>query len=216
MSEMPARRIVCIAEGHGDGPAVLQLMERWIVLAGRSGEYRVDKNVIRAAGRQAITCPPKANRGVEYYVALAARTNPDGILIVFDGDDECTARRGRRKPSLGQEITQRASRACRESNVAVVVAEREFEAWFLEHWDLLGRPGTPSITRPPHEIADCKKVLRAALAGGYKESIDQQLLAKRLPLPLDVPSRGSVSRSFERLIAALATLVPPLRGSDHS
>ncbi len=67
----------------------------------------------------------KANE-VERAVEFAARRMepPRAILILIDADDDCPAQ-------VGPELLHRATVARSDVPLGVVLAKREFEAWFL-------------------------------------------------------------------------------------
>jgi hypothetical protein len=113
------RRFVCIVEGHGEAEAVPVLVRRIAQEldpadpASVVSIFRVPRNRLVLAGE------------LERRIEIAARRvqGKGAILILIDSDDDCPAR-------LGPELQQRA-RAASSLPVAVVLAKREFEAWFL-------------------------------------------------------------------------------------
>jgi hypothetical protein len=122
---MPKYVVVPIVEGYGEVQAVPVLIRRWL-------EFRRYRNVdvhvggpVRASGRGAITASARPDRGVEHYVRLAWLRRPDVILILLDADDDCPKK-------IGAELLARARSVLPEGYpVGVVLACREYEAWFL-------------------------------------------------------------------------------------
>jgi hypothetical protein len=116
--------------------------------------------------------------GIERAVSAAALrvTGRGGILVVLDADDDCPAH-------LGPDLLARARAMRADKRIAVVLANREFEAWFLAAApSLAGLHGFPTeFARPakPESPRDCKGLLTKARPKGqpYKETVDQALLA---------------------------------------
>ena len=117
-------KIQPIVEGHGEVEAVPILLRRliaeaqaWRIQAGKS---------IRRTRHQLVHEP-----GLERSVRIALE-QPDcgAILILFDGDDDCPA-------ELGPRLQRVASQAAHGTPCEVVIAHREYEAWFLAGFDSL-------------------------------------------------------------------------------
>lgn len=124
----------------------------------------------------------------------AAKCGDDGwILIVLDADDDCPA-------SLGQQIYQRAQQYVPHRRLSVVLANREFEAWFIAAAQSLhGVRGFSVATdeRVEAEIPrDAKGWMRAHMhKGSYSEILDQPAFAARI----DLQQAFDNSRSFRKL-----------------
>jgi hypothetical protein len=150
------------------------------------------------AGRGSIVKPG----GLERYVDLAARdTQPgDGILVIIDADDDLPC-------ELGPSLLNRAAAAGPDRRTRVVVAHREFEAWFLAGArSLRGRRGlAPDIEPPqdPEAIRDAKGWLSAhtGRAHSYKPAVDQAALANLVDL-----EEASTARSFRKLVKEVLAL----------
>ncbi len=207
------KRVVSIVEGLGEERAVPGLVERWIRQHRLFHGYVADGPAVCAKGVGKLKCAPGHQRGVEYFVRVALARDPHAILIVFDADKECQQRATTGKEPLGVEILERARAiAPPRVQIAVVIADREFEAWFVEHRHAIGLPmadawagGTAIET-----IADCKKLVGRMLARRYDPVLDQPTLAAKLPLPPATSEelvRGG--RSYRKFIASLARLMPP-------
>lgn len=213
------KRVVSIVEGLGEELAVPRLVARWVRQHRLFRQYVAEEPAICAKGVGKLICTPGLQRGVEYFVGVALAREPHGILIVFDADKECQRRASTKGEPLGVEIFRRARAiAPPEVEIAVVVADREFEAWFIEHRHVIGLPaaeawpGTPAI----EAIANCKKLVGRMLARRYDPVIDQPTLAMKLPLPSATSAeivRGG--RSYRKLITSLARLMPPTPGTTE-
>ncbi len=109
---MKRHRIIPIVEGHGEQVAVPRLLSRWFKFR-RFTNFDTPDLAIRAPGASALKCPHDDAEalGIEYYVGLAARQAPAGILVVLDADDECIERtRSKARKGLGPELLERARR----------------------------------------------------------------------------------------------------------
>ena len=124
----------------------------------------------------------------------AAKSGADGwILILLDADDDCPAR-------LGQALYQRALQHVPHRRVSVVLANREFEAWFIAAASSLN--GARGFSTAPDQAIeaevprDAKGWLRERMKGGtYSPLLDQPAFATRF----DLQQAFDHSRSFRKL-----------------
>jgi hypothetical protein len=124
----------------------------------------------------------------------AAKSGDNGwILIVLDADDDCPA-------SLGSVIFQRAQQHVPHRRLSVVLANREFEAWFIAAAQSLS--GARGFAIGAHEQVaaevprDAKGWMRQHMAGGaYREMLDQPAFAATF----DLHQAFENSRSFRKL-----------------
>jgi hypothetical protein len=208
----PKHRILAIVEGHGEQVAVPILLRRWFQHR-RFRDFETPDLAIRAPGAGALKCPHNAEDelGIEYYVEMAARERPDGILIILDADDECMERA--KTPSrmgLGPELLHRARMVAPHIPLEVVVANREYEAWFLAALARLRRTARiplgrrlPTPLSDIETLRDCKKRLAHLLGRPYEETVDQPDLTEALPF---TPGMGRRSRSYRKLLKSLEEL----------
>jgi hypothetical protein len=204
---MPPRvHLECVVEGLGEQMAVPALVHRWFQLK-QTREYRrytwtVDTIVTRSCARIKNPHAPARRIGVECYVQTAVAKGAHGVLVVLDADDEPPI-------PLGQALHARARATAREVPVGVVVATREYEAWFLtDLWSLRRRGLFPMANRLPALMApesprDAKGVVRTLLGRAYEESSHQRTLTEQLSF-----NRGTRRRSpsFRRLAVELDRL----------
>lgn len=139
------------------------------------------------------------NREDEFrrHVLLAAAKSGDNgwILMLLDADDDCPAR-------SGPQILTRAQAVVPHRRVSVVLANREYEAWFIASAEALhGHRGfvfDPSETIDAETPRDAKGWVRVRMPGrAYGETTDQPALTARMDLSLVF----SNSRSFRKLCA---------------
>jgi Domain of unknown function (DUF4276) len=164
--------IACIVEGHGEVEAVPILIRR--IVATVDARIVLDlKKPIRVA-RNKLVKPGEIERSVE--LAVAKTSGRGGVLILVDADDDCPA-------TLGPDLLRRAREARSDVPLAVVLAKREFEAWFLAAaTSLAGRRGLRADLAPPPE-PEAKRGAKEWLAErktdgyAYSETTDQAALA---------------------------------------
>lgn len=137
------------------------------------------------------------NREKEFrrFLLLAAdKCGASGwILVLLDADDDCPAQ-------LSANILARAREVVPHRSVSVVIANREYEAWFIAAATSLdGQRGFSysAVERiEPERNRDAKGWLKKHMANGrYDEITDQPALSARLGLE----EARSNSRSFRKL-----------------
>jgi hypothetical protein len=184
------RVVVSIVEGDGEVAALPVLLRRigvWLspeVPATISQPIRVRRDRF-------------LNRHEEFrrHLLLAAdKTGEDGwILVLLDADDDCPA-------EVGPHILERARAVVPHRSVSVVLANREYEAWFLAAAESLdGRRGF-SLEKlagfEPERLRNAKGWLGDRMAGGkYRETTDQPAFSAMM----DLKQAFDLSRSFRKL-----------------
>jgi hypothetical protein len=125
----------------------------------------------------------------------------DFVIVLFDADDDCPARMAPRLLQWAQDV--------RAERCAVVMACREYEAWFLAGVESLrGR----AAIRPDATFADdpegprgAKEALESLMESGanYVPTADQA----KLSALVDVRTVFARSRSFRHLVNSLEPVV---------
>lgn len=134
----------------------------------------------------------------------AAKSGEDGwILIVLDADDDCPK-------ALGIDIFQRAQQYVPHRKLSVVLANREFEAWFIAAAaSLHGSRGFSITANEPVEAEiprNAKGWIREHMQGGtYSEILDQPAFTARF----DLQQAFDNSRSFRKLCTEWRKHVSP-------
>ncbi|MGW2086635.1 DUF4276 family protein [Streptomyces sp. NPDC001880] len=182
--------IASVVEGEGELSALPILLRR---LTHEAGVW--DANILKPyrVGRGRLI----KQGGLEASVdALADRVPVDGsggVLIVLDADDDCPA-------ALGPSLLERATAARPDRRTAVVLAQREFEAWFIAAAPTLGGcRGLPHGLEVPTNCEtprDCKGWLTHHRVDGrpYKPVVDQAALAEIF----DIAMARANSPSFDK------------------
>lgn len=194
-------RIAAIVEGHGECEAVPILVRRVAQMLD-PGLAPIVHPVIRVPASRLVK-----EGEIERAIELAARKNSGqgGILILLDCDDGCPA-------IIGPALLERAQAARADLPVSVVLAKREFEAWFLAAAESLrGKRGLlANLLAPenPEEIRGAKEWLTDRMARGlaYSESSDQPALTSSFDM--DMARRAD---SFDKCYRELTELLTRLR-----
>lgn len=189
-------RLIPIVEGHGDVEAVPLLLrrvfhehlERTGIAVLRS--IRVPKTKLLRVGE------------LERAVELAARQtqNGDAVIILIDADDDCPA-------ELAPTLLLRAVETRPDRDIRVILANKEYEAWFIAAAEsIAGRRGLRPDLVPHHDpesIRDAKGWLTTHSRPGtaYRETLDQPALTQ----VFDIESARK-SPSFDKLCRDLATV----------
>ena len=184
-----------IVEGQGDVAAVPLLLRR---LRDEAQAWGLD--VGRAHRRQRTQLVKKDSLQNAVRVA-ALQEDCAGILVLFDADDDCPA-------ELAPTLEQWAREAAGGIPCAVVMAYREYEAWFLASMEALrGKAGIrPEAVSHPHpELPrDAKGELERFMPRGasYSATVDQAPLTAHL----DLQNVYRRCRSFRKLVTAFGAL----------
>jgi hypothetical protein len=191
--------IACVVEGHGEVPGLPKLLHR--IARGQSiPDLRTPLPFRRNRG--SLVRPG----GIEAAVKAMAQqiTEDGGVLVVLDADDDCPA-------DLGPALLRRAQDARPDVRVSVVLANKEFEAWFLAGASsLAGDHGFPrDLASPdkPESIRDAKGWLTKHRVGGppYRPTVDQAPLASAFDMKQareGAPSFDKFCREVEFLLSA--------------
>ncbi|HEY2291075.1 MAG TPA: DUF4276 family protein [Thermoanaerobaculia bacterium] len=191
--------LACIVEGDGDVEAVPIAIRRIIqqIAPGLVPQF----HPLRVP-RTKLVKPGELERSIELAARRAGRGG--AIFVVLDSDDDCPA-------TLGPELLDRARRARSDLAISVVLAKREFEAWFLASArSLRGLRGLADDLEPPPDpeaIRGAKEWLTARMPEGrsYVETLDQSALAASMDL-LQARAASSFDKFFRDLVAIVEQL----------
>ncbi len=182
--------IASIVEGNGEEAALP-------VLLRRLNEWRPGHDYAQALPPIRVRRDRFLNRDDEFRKQLllaAAKCGERGwILVVLDADDDCPA-------TLAAQIYQRAQQYVPHRCLSVVLANREYEAWFiaaarsLDGYRGFRCPGDAPVNAEAPR--DAKGWLRRNMKGGtYSEVRDQPAFTARF----DLQQAFENSRSFRKL-----------------
>jgi len=194
-------RIACIVEGHGDVAAVPVLLRRICAAIVPFAQLVVDPTI--RVPRSKLVKQGEVERSVE----LAARrmSARGAVLILIDSNGDCPAQ-------LGPLLLDRAKKQRSNLPIGVVLAKREFEAWFLAAApSLRGKRGLPADLESPADpeaIQGVKEWLTSRMPHdrSYGETLDQAALAAQFDL-----EAARQSDSFDKCYREVARLLTELQ-----
>jgi hypothetical protein len=181
---MKRLRVVPIVEGHGEYESVRPLLERiWLEVA--LGEYIDVLRPIRH-GRQRLAREAELRRAVQLAASKLANAGekdmPGLILVLVDADDDPPC-------LLGPQLLNWAKQAHPDGDVACVVANVEYETWFVAAAESLSkyldlRPDTAVPDNPERQRAGKGWIERRFRGPKYSETQDQPALTAAMDLSL--------------------------------
>ncbi len=185
-----------IVEGFGEVAAIPVLLRR---LLSEAGVYELEiGKPIRRKRSELVRRDP-----LHKAVRLARlRHDCDAMLILFDSDDDCPK-------ELAPRLEQWAAEEARGIPCAVVMAHREYEAWFLAAIESIrGQRGIRDDAEAhahPEKPRGAKEQLEKRMRRGrsYSETADQAALTARF----DFAAAYTRCRSFRRMATAVGGLI---------
>ncbi|MFI0729775.1 DUF4276 family protein [Streptomyces sp. NPDC021225] len=200
----PRVTIASVVEGEGEMSALPVLLRR---LMGEAQIWDADIKRPLRRDRGQLARPGGLEAAVEAQARRVPADNLGGILVMIDAADDCPA-------SVGPSLLARAEAARPDRRTAVVLANREFEAWFLASApSLSGRAGLAEHLEVPansETLRDCKGRLTHHRRDGvrYRPRVDQAALTDVIDLDL---ARAN-SSSFNKFCRDITYLVTGKRG----
>ncbi len=179
-------KVACIVEGQGEVRAVPFLIRRVGELLDPP-VYPLVPEPIRSPRGKMLHRADEVGRAIELAIELVGGRG--GIFILLDSDEDCPVTLARR---LQEQAV--AARGAREGlPISVVLAQCEYEAWFLAAAaSLRGRRGLkPDLAPPPNPegIRGAKEWLSARMVGKtYGETTDQAPLTQLFDMGVFHPS----------------------------
>ncbi|WP_077003369.1 DUF4276 family protein [Variovorax sp. KK3] len=183
--------VASIVEGQGEAAALPVLLRRVC-------EWQTPHATLHVPAPIRVYKDRFLNKEDEFrrhLLLAAAKCGDDGlILVLLDADDDCPAARG-------PEILQRAQAIVPHRHVSVVLANREYEAWFIAAAASLHghRNFTFDASQGSREAEiprNAKGWMARRMGGvGYNETTDQPAFTARMNLEMAFEN----SRSFRKL-----------------
>ncbi len=194
-------KVAVIVEGHGEREAVPLLLRRIARWLDPALQLTIVPPLRIPKGH--IVKETELKRAVELVARKAGPGAP--ILILVDSDDDAAC-------SLGPQLLDWAKMTRDDREIAVVIAVREYEAWFLASArSLAGRRGLPkSLDRVvrPELHRDPKGWLSRQMPNGYSETLDQPALTAAMDLD-DARSADSFDKMVRDVARLLGRAAPP-------
>lgn len=201
----PIFSVAVIVEGHGELSAMPVLLRRMVATIDPARSVRIAPPI--RIPRSLAVKPGELERRVE-LAARRVKADAGAVVVLLDADDDCAA-------TLGPDLLERMRSQRRDVPSAMVLAVREFEAWFLAAaTSLAGKRGlTPDLAPPPEpdEVRDAKGWLQDRRTDGlaYSPTVDQPALAGAFDMAQArhaSPSFDKLWRDVERLLSETAAL----------
>lgn len=183
--------VASIVEGDGEVAALPVLLRRLSQWRGPADHVVEVLTPIRVYKDRFLNRPDEFSRHLQ--LAAAKCGDVGWVLILFDADDDCPAEKG---PT----VLERAQAIIPHRRVAVVLANREYEAWFIAAAESLnGCRGfqcrEEDVLVEPETPRNAKGWVRDHMPAGYGETTDQPAFSARFDLDL----AHQRSRSFRKL-----------------
>lgn len=200
----PRVTIASVVEGEGEISALPVLLRR-LMYQAQIWDADIQPPFLVDRGR--LVRPGGLEAAVEALARRVPSDQPGGVLVVIDADDDCPA-------SLGPSLLARAEAARPDRRTGVVLANREFEAWFLASAPSLGgRAGLAEHLEVPansETLRDCKGWLTHHRSDGvrYRPRVDQAALADGV----DLDAARANSASFDKFCRDVTYLITGKRG----
>lgn len=182
--------VASIVEGDGE-VAALPILLRRLASEWTPGSLVNALPPIRVRRDKFINKEDEFRRQILLAAAKSGQTG--WILVLLDADDDCPA-------NLGNQIYQRALKYIPHQRLSVILANREFEAWFIAAAKSLD--GLRGFSSRSGETVDAevprnaKGWIRERMRTGiYSEILDQPAFAARI----DLKQAFDNSRSFRKL-----------------
>ncbi len=194
---MSRLNVIPIVEGHGEQKsAVRTIVRRVWELVG--GDYVNVLRPIREPRSKLITRDGliKAVQLADIQLRQLANGDRSLVLVLFDADEDqpCV---------LAPRLTELVDAECAHLDVAIILANPEFETWFAAAAESLTSFFDLTVTSPspdPEASGQRKGAVRRWMHGLYSETIDQVRLTEAMDLHLC----RSRSPSFDKLCRELA------------
>jgi hypothetical protein len=181
--------------GYGEVDAVPVLLRR---LQGEIAAYGFNISRPIRRKRSELSTEEQLRRSVRLALGTPACC---GILILFDSDDACPK-------ELGPAVQNWAQSEAGEIKCEVVLAHREYEAWFIAAIESLRGirdVRLDATSHPtPETVRDCKGTLEEAMQmnSSYSPRVDQVAFTSQF----DLKQAYKACRSFRRMTRAFGNL----------
>ncbi len=193
-------RIFPIVEGQGEGGAVPILLRRiWELLGGEYIEIFTPFRCSKQKLLQASEMMRILDLAISRLGTSSFGDDPALIILVLDADNDLPC-------ILGPQILARAKTLRADADVSCVIANVEFETWFVAAAESLARfldlSGGDAVPRKPEETRQGKGWIQKRFRGDkYTPAFDQP----RLTQAMDLTLCRSRSPSFDKLCRELET-----------
>ena len=187
--------VVPIVEGHGDAAAIPVLLRRLVDAAEAWDAVRIGQPI--RCNRSQLVDEGQLRKRVR---VARLREHCGAIIVVFDSDDDCPVERA------GQ-VREWAVAEAGPVSCEVVLAQREYEAWFLATVESLRTHRsvkTDAVSHPHPELPqDAKGRLEAMMRITYSERTHQPAFSAIFCMA----DAYAHCRSFRKLVGSFGRLM---------
>jgi len=184
-----------IVEGHGEEAAAPVLIRH---IAQSAGLYASIKVVVRRHSKSQLLQASELEKAIEALTRQIGRSQP--VLVLMDADDDCP-----------KELSANLNIRCRTSHsdvrVSIVIAKREYEAWFLASAkSLAGKNGLVEPLDPPEDpesVRGAKEWLTSNMSAGQAYSPTRHQATYSAALGLAEAREARSFRKFEKELGRL-------------
>lgn len=204
---MSRLRVLPIVEGHGEVVAVPILIRR--ILGEMFGVYEVDVLQPLRQPRTRLVRGDDLRRFAEIAANKLRAAQPAAhglVLVLLDGDDDLPC-------ALGPGLLAHARAGSGDQEAACVVANLEYETWFVAAASSLHaylRLGPDEPPNGPETLRLRKKWIADRFRGHYSETLDQPRMTTKMDLVLcreRSPSFDKLCRELQRASLAAGRLL---------
>jgi hypothetical protein len=129
-----------VVEGQGEVEAAPILIRR---IAQAAHYYSPIRFAVRRSSRSGLLRPDEFERTIEGLTRQIGRSRP--LLVLLDADDDCPV-------ELAEKMRARCNVGHADVPISIVLAKKEYEAWFLAAAkSLSGQRGLAAELKPPSE-----------------------------------------------------------------
>ena len=199
--------IACIVEGHGEEIALPLLLRRIIEEFDPQLAWTIQIHPPIRRPRTLLSTRDAFTRVFQFAARQVSR--PGAVLVLLDADDDCPA-------TLGPSLLEWAHSAHRAMPVSAVLANVEFEAWFLAAAaSLRGHRGLSETVEPPTDpevIQGAKEWLTRHMPPGrpYSPTDHQASFCSVMSL-----EEARQAASFDKLCRDVRRLVQGMQPSER-
>jgi hypothetical protein len=218
------RRLIAFVEGDGEAEAVPALIKRLLNESDGWHDILLDPAPFRVGSVDKLVKEGFHN-WKRFLQASLKRPSVGGVLLILDGDIAKVGGKAFCPVTAAGELASAAREvgAGTGFSVAIVFARQEYETWLIAGLPSLagkrlpdGRLIHPTAKIPHGDIEDhprdAKGWLHTVVEGGYKPTRDQADLTRLVDLET---IRAQRLRSFQRLEAAVSSLLNAIRSNQH-
>ena len=193
-----------IVEGQGEVLAARDLITRIATTFWNPDIYVEVLRPILIHRTKIGVAPELENRIELARQKIRALNSNGGVLVLFDSDDDCPA-------TLAPKLLERAKKVCADLPVRVVMANREYESWFLASASSIAA----LRNAVPHPDPESKR--------GAKEWLSQHMTDKYEPTDyqasfttqFDLHMARAAAPSFDKLCRDLTAMLTELSSTPR-